>query len=94
MSARAVFERKCAPLDSDFGKAMAAKWFTPEQLATVAGKAWVVWDKCTRGGWVSEGTYMGDSPIGHVARPGTHNVRIEKSRVPVLHSRGRVAGTL
>lgn len=41
-------------------------------------KGWLLWTKCTKGGWVRMGSYDHDAGRGNgfVMQPGTHDVRI------------------
>ena len=77
---RASYEVKFAKLSSEFGERMAARCFTPEQLALIprlaAGKnkgkmrGVIEWKKVTEGGWHH------DAKGGGVHRPGTRDVVI------------------
>jgi hypothetical protein len=92
MTQRARIERKSAPLDSEFGRSMVARWFSADQIATIpthpngSMKGWIVWDKVVEGGWVVDGPGEGN---GHVALPGTRNVRVEINHEPFISSTGR-----
>ena len=77
---RASYELKFAKLSTEFGEQMAARWYTPEELALVprfaAGKnkgkmrGIIEWKKVVAGGW-------GSTPRGAgVQKPGTRDVCI------------------
>ena len=78
---RASYEIKFAKLSSEFGEAMAARWYTPEQLAAVPRlasgknkgkmKGTIEWKKVAVGGWQRD-----KNGVGGVQRPGTRDVAI------------------
>jgi hypothetical protein len=71
MSRYASIATKRAYLSEDFGAEMATRYFGDEQMAElpkyVRGakkgklKGYIQWDKVTRGGWVRQHGYMGES---------------------------------
>lgn len=75
---RAKYALRSAKLSSEFGAEMAARWFTPEQLALVpvakAGKnkgkpiGTIVWRNCEVGGW--------SSSLRGVVLPGVSGIEI------------------
>ena len=100
---RATVEIRTSRLSSEFGEAMAARWFTAEELALwprlKAGKnkgklvGIIEWKKCTEGGW-RKGQNGG---VGGVVRPGTRDVQLMRTeriggmtRQRIMVSRGRV----
>jgi hypothetical protein len=94
MTNYAHFDRKAAPLSSEFGLRFARRVFNDEQLANVPlyvrghkkgqHKGWLVWERCITGGWVRQGHVYGES-VGHVAKRGDYRlVSIEVDHEPVL----------
>lgn len=78
---RANYEIKTAKLHTEFGEQMAARWYTPEQLAVVPRlssgknkgkmKGTIEWKKVSVGGWQRD-----KNGIGGVQYPGTRDVAI------------------
>lgn len=100
---RASYQVNTAKLSSEFGKAMAARWFTDEQLShwprIKAGKfkgelaGIIEWKKVAVGGWSRD--------KGGVQHPGTQDVTLVctvrefgMSRDKRMSSRGKVAEQL
>jgi len=79
---RASIETKIAKLSSEFGEQMAARWYTPEQLALVPRlasgknkgkmKGIIEWKKVVVGGWQRSK----NGGVGGVQRPGTRDVAL------------------
>lgn len=101
---RAKAEVRYAKLSTEFGKTMAARWFTPAQLAEWprlrAGKnkgelaGIIEWHKVTEGGWTRNLRGRG---VGGVQYPGTRDVCLVRTeqqfgmtRERRLRSDGRV----
>lgn len=95
MTTYAKFEEKSAPLSSDFGRDFLFRKYDAELAQYILDcfgtysrgprkglqKGYINWRKCTSGGWVKDGpAYMGDTPVGHVERPGTSRVRVSLGR--------------
>lgn len=84
MTNYATIETKAAPLSGEFGVSYAARLFGEAALAGLPvytrgarkgqPKAWLVWEKCTRGGWVGG---------RGVVTPGFVSARIEVDRKTV-----------
>jgi hypothetical protein len=85
-------EEKSSPLASDFAREFVARHFGQQATEMIYAnapkyqrgpskgqpKGWVIWTKCTVGGWVRRGSYDADAQRGNgfVMRPGTHDVKI------------------
>lgn len=88
----AAKETKTSELGNDFAKSFVARQYGELAAAAIFAalpvyqrgkrkgqpKGWVVWTKCTKGGWVRSGPYDHDAGRGngHVMQPGTHDVQI------------------
>lgn len=88
----AIRERKDAALASDFAREFMVRHFGQQAADAIyevapkyqrgpkkgQPKGWVMWTKCTKGGWVRTGAYDGDAQRGngYVLAPGTHDVRV------------------
>lgn len=88
----AIRERKDAALASDFAREFMVRHFGQQAVDAIyevapkyqrgpkkgQPKGWVMWTKCTKGGWVRTGAYDGDAQRGngYVLAPGTHDVRV------------------
>lgn len=82
---RATLETKSAPLVSDFAREfMTKRWGADIADVILIGmpsykqgsrqgqrKGWLVWTKCTVGGWARVG-----NSLGGVMRPGSYNLRV------------------
>jgi hypothetical protein len=96
MTNRAKFDTKSAPLASDFGRDFAVRWFGRDIVDSlphyVRGakkgqpKGWIVWTRCTRGGWVNEWSDGDGGYGGHVARPGDYDSVIIEINFEAVHS--------
>ena len=74
-----------ASLSTDFGEGFARRRFGDSLFDALPEysrgprkgkkKGSIVWEKCEKGGWVSEGNYHGD-PVGHVEPRGICYVEI------------------
>lgn len=84
-------ETKCAGLDSDFGRDFLFRRFDAELAQHILNsfgtytrgprkgkqRGYICWTKTVKGGWVKDGPgYYGEGSCGHVASPGTSDVRV------------------
>lgn len=88
----AIREKKDAQLSTDFGRQLVTRYFGQQAADAIyevapkykrgpkkgQPKGWVMWTKCTKGGWVRTGSYDHDSARGqgYVMAPGTHEVAV------------------
>lgn len=90
MTHYAQIEAKNSRLCEDFGREFVYRRF-PKEVADAIFEAlprytrgprkgkvkgYIVWNKVTKGGWVRTGPSYHGSPSGHVAYPGTQDVKI------------------
>ena len=78
MSNRAQIATRRAFLWTEFGLSMAGRYFSQEKLSELPRfsrgknkgqiKGQIEWRKVEKGGWVNEGIYGGDTPVGYVER--------------------------